>query len=250
MKNEHPRDKFITVYGKNPVLEVLNDKSIKVAKCFTTMKSSNPYLKGVKKMCIQRNIELEFVDKSRIAKIAKNEKQNQGIAADVISFQKMSEEKFFSNLDQNKKQYVVVFDGVTTPANIGLIIRTATGLGAAGIFLPRKGSPKISPLIIKASAGTIFSAPIISCATPFAAVKALKANGFKCLGMDGSGSAQIDQMKLPDKAAIILGNESIGISKDVTKELDEMVSIPTSVESLNVACAATIACWEVSKNIQ
>lgn len=247
MQHNHPRDKFITVYGKKPVMEVLENKSLEAVKCFSSMKRTNPFLKEIERKCKNRGISLELVDGKRLAKISKNEKQNQGVAVDVLSPKKMSAPSFFDRLHPDKNAIALVFDGVTTPANVGLIIRTSTGLGIDAIFLPRKGSPSISPLIIKASAGTIFSAPIVSCATPESAIVELKQNGFKVYGLDGSSKNEIQSSRYPKKVAIVLGNETVGLSPKVINELDDTLSIPCSIESLNVACAASIACWELTK---
>jgi 23S rRNA (guanosine2251-2'-O)-methyltransferase len=52
---------------------------------------------------------------------------------------------------------------------------------------------------------------------------------------------------LPERIALVLGNETDGLSEAVREELDDLVSIPMrgGVESLNVSTAATVAGYEL-----
>ena len=72
---------------------------------------------------------------------------------------------------------VLVLDGVTNPSNVGMILRTATAAGVAGIVLPRVGSPGIDPLVVKASAGVAYRAPILRCRTATDGVRTLRGWG-------------------------------------------------------------------------
>ncbi len=69
---------------------------------------------------------------------------------------------------------VFLLDGVTNPGNVGMILRTATGAGFDGVILPRAGTPHVGPLVIKASAGVAFQAPIVNAPTARAAVDELR----------------------------------------------------------------------------
>ena len=60
---------------------------------------------------------------------------------------------------------VLVLDRLTNPANVGMILRSATAAGLDGVLLPRRGLPAIDPLVVKASAGVAFRAPVLRAAT-------------------------------------------------------------------------------------
>jgi 23S rRNA (uridine2479-2'-O)-methyltransferase len=70
------------------------------------------------------------------------------------------------------------------------------------------------------------------------------------VGTDSGGDSSILKTELKRPVALILGNEAKGMSVNLKRISDMIVSIPLSgvVNSLNVACAGTILFWQVSKN--
>ena len=44
-----------------------------------------------------------------------------------------------------------------------MLIRSACAGGVAAVLIPDKGSAPLSPLVIKASAGSLFRCPIVRC---------------------------------------------------------------------------------------
>jgi 23S rRNA (guanosine2251-2'-O)-methyltransferase len=143
---------------------------------------------------------------------------------------------------------VLVLDRITNPANVGMILRTATAAGMHGIVLPRRGVPGIDPLVVKTSAGVAFHAPVLRAATAEQACRTLAAAGFAVLGLSGSvpGASPLYDYTASERVAYVLGNETSGISEQVRRELTGWVSIPMAggVESLNVASAAAVVCFE------
>jgi 23S rRNA (guanosine2251-2'-O)-methyltransferase len=140
-----------------------------------------------------------------------------------------------------------VLDGVNNPANVGMIIRTAAAAGAGGIVLPRAGSPDVDPLVIKASAGVAFHAPIIRCRTGAEAAEELGRVGFRVYGLSGGGKTSLYDEEIPDRAAFVLGNESAGLARETEQWVDRWLSIPMAggVESLNVASAAAVVAFDL-----
>jgi 23S rRNA (guanosine2251-2'-O)-methyltransferase len=67
------------------------------------------------------------------------------------------------------------------------------------------------------------------------------------LGLAGDGDTSLLGDPLPERIALVLGNETEGLSEAVRAELDGTVSIPMhgGVESLNVASAAAVASYEL-----
>jgi tRNA G18 (ribose-2'-O)-methylase SpoU len=59
----------------------------------------------------------------------------------------------------------------------------------------------------------------------------------------------LDQTKLSGPLAIFIGSEGAGLSRDLVKEMDEVVAIPQAkeVESLNVGVATSIVLYEVMR---
>src|SRR5262249_52220300 len=138
-------------------------------------------------------------------------------------------------------------DQITNPANVGMILRTATAAGLTGVVLPRRGVPSVDPLVVKASAGVAFHAPILRCASASGACAALRAAGFAVRGLAGDAGAVRSSARMRQRWAFVLGNETSGVSPVVRELVDRWLSIPMcgGVESLNVASAAAVLSFEL-----
>ena len=243
----HPRDRYITVYGRNPVLEALEDGSVKVDKVLLARGLRGPVIKAIARAAKTQKIQLTSMDLAQINRISRNSRQDQGVVADVIAPRMGSIEDCIATIGASAA--VLVLDGITTPGNVGMILRSATAAGLDGIVLPRHGSPEVGPLVIKASAGVAFKAPIWRASTAIEAIDALQAAGFSIVGLAGEATASLFAAPFPDRVAFVLGNETAGLSAEVRDRVDLPLSIPMSagVESLNVAAAATVLAFEVQR---
>jgi 23S rRNA (guanosine2251-2'-O)-methyltransferase len=128
-----------------------------------------------------------------------------------------------------------------------MILRTATAAGIDGIVVPRKGVASIDPLVVKASAGVAFHAPVLRCATAEQAASAVRGAGYPLYALDAGARQSIYAADLPARVAFVLGGETAGVSDGVRGQVTRWVSIPMSggVESLNVASAAAVLCFEL-----
>ncbi|NPA58876.1 MAG: RNA methyltransferase [Epsilonproteobacteria bacterium] len=230
-------EKIITLYGRNVVIEVLQDESITIHKLH--MASSNQKDGAIKKILTiasKRNIEVIYHDKNALSRISKNAKQDQGVAVDIISKSYQSA-NMLKDLDSFR---LIALDGIQNPQNLGMIIRSCAAGNIDGIILPKKNSAKISPLVIKASAGTLFKLPIYYCNTLEEGLKNLQ--NTKIYALDAEAKSTIYNLKDETKSIFVLGNESDGVSKEVYDLCNESLSIPMQrgVESLNVAVTASI----------
>lgn len=248
MKSKHPRDTYVTVYGRKPVLELLTStQEISIDKILLAKKAKGDFVKQVIQLCQQKGIELRRVSPEEVSRISKHPKQDQGIVADVIAPGMQHAQDYFQGQNQPTR-YWLALDGITTPANIGLIIRSATALGL-GVILPLKGSSKINPLVVKASAGTVFRSKILKCERLTPALKAAKMAGYKIYGLAGEEGKVIYTQDLKSDAIFVMGNETEGVGEHLRSLIDGWLTIPmhAGVESLNVACAATIVAAEIAR---
>lgn len=245
---KHPRDQFITVYGRKPVMEVLENQELTIDKVLIDQRAKGDIIKDIIAICKQRSITLQKVDAAKVSKISKNPKQDQGVVADIVSPQ-AADAAAFLEANNAKETILIALDGVTTPTNVGMVIRSCTALGVDGIVLPRKGSAKISPLVIKASAGVVFKSTLLKCERLTPIVKQAKQKGFKIYGLSGDKGSNIYTTSFHKKSIFVMGNESNGVSTAIAELVDEWLSIPmaNSVESLNIACAATVVASEIMR---
>jgi 23S rRNA (guanosine2251-2'-O)-methyltransferase len=242
---KHPRDRFLTVYGRKPVHEILQLDNLRIDKLLLAANAKGELIQEILELCKARGIQPLRSTAEQVSRISKNPKQDQGVALDV-EVEKMDDWVNFlaENKTNNTRLGIVAMDGVTTPANVGMIIRTCTGLGLSGILMPRKGTSDVNALVIKASAGVIFRARLLKCETLAPALRAAKTEGYAIYALD-AGAKSVDMFslqKFSEKSIFVMGNESVGISPAVAALVDVWLRIPmyNGVESLNVACAAAV----------
>lgn len=237
----NPRDRFITVYGRKPVLEALADERVTVDKVLLADNAAGPQVAQLLREASRRGVDVLRVPPARVTKVSRNGRQDQGVVADIVApgLRRLSPGTVAA-LDGP----VLVFDGVTNPQNVGMILRTAVAAGLAGIVLPRHGVPDLSPLVIKASAGVALEAPVLRADDASSAADLLRAGGFTIFGLTSGGRRRLwDPAPFPDRSAFVIGSESGGIRIDI----DEALAIPMTgtVDSLNVAVAAGVLCFEL-----
>lgn len=230
-------EKIITLYGRNVAIEVLEDSYIEVSKVH--MSNSNKTDGAVNTILLlakKREIEVVYHDKAALSRISKNAKQDQGVAIDIISnsYQNANEIK-------NLKSFrLIALDSIQNPQNLGMIIRSCAAGNIDGIVLPKKNSAKISPLVIKASSGTLFKLPIYFCNTLEEVLKDL--NDAKIYLLSSHAKKSVYELIPCDKSIFVLGNESNGVSPQIQKMCNDTLKIPMNrdVESLNVAVTASL----------
>jgi len=230
-------EKIITLYGRNVVVEILQDDSIEIHKVH--MADSNKEdgaIKEILSLAKKRGLEIYYHKKAVLSRISKNAKQDQGVAIDIIAKSYLNA----ATIAEMPTYRLIALDGIQNPQNLGMIIRSCAAGNIDGIILPKKSSAKISPLVIKASAGTLFKLPIYYCNALEDILPSLKET--KIYALSSHATSNIYDVKESSKSIYILGNESDGVSLEVEELCNDAISIPMrrGVESLNVAVTASL----------
>ena len=187
----------------------------------------------------KRNIEIAYHTKRALSYISKNSKQDQGVALDIIMKGFLNEEEFIKDYNSYR---LLALDGISNPQNLGMIIRSATAGAIDAIILPTKKSAQISPLVIKSSVGTIFKIPIIRTSSLLNSLKRFKKNGANIYTLSSYATNSYRDEVYPNRVIFVLGNETVGVSKEIEEISNKSISIPMrrGVESLNVAITASL----------
>lgn len=148
------------------------------------------------------------------------------------------------------RPFLLVLDGITDPGNLGAILRTAEVAGVTGIVLPRHRAVRLSPAAVKAAAGAVEHLDFVLVGGIPTALSRLSDLGLWSVGLAaaaGDSQSIFDMSPADGPVALVLGGEGEGLSRLVSERCDLVVGIPQVgvLDSLNVAAAAAIACFEV-----
>ena len=137
----------------------------------------------------------------------------------------------------------IMLDGVQHPGNLGGLLRTAAAAGATSAHLGKGCADAWSPRSLRGGMGAQF----VLCLHERVDI------GASLLGFDGRviatsprATKNIYDVDLSGPVAMIFGSEGRGLAEGVLSLANQLVRIPTSgdIESLNVAAAAAICCFE------
>ncbi|MFQ5729137.1 MAG: TrmH family RNA methyltransferase [Waddliaceae bacterium] len=159
----------------------------------------------------------------------------EGILAEVLMPPEGSLEGF---------RYVVAFDGVGDPGNLGTLLRTALALGWEGAFILNNSCDPYNDKAVRSAKGATFRLPIRQ--GLWKEVKALiKNNGLQPVAADLKGK-NFDELPSRGGVLLVLGSESRGLSEEA-RDFCEKITIPMSgkMESLNVSVAGGILMYGI-----
>ncbi|MCP3988029.1 MAG: 23S rRNA (guanosine(2251)-2'-O)-methyltransferase RlmB [Actinomycetia bacterium] len=222
------------IAGTRPVREILlsddNDRA--------------DILEDITELARQLDVPVKTITRKRLAAEAASSAP-QGVLARAVPLP----EHDLEQLLETANPFLLVLDGVTDPGNLGALLRTAECAGVTGVILPRHRSVHISPTVTKAAAGAVEHLPMALVGGIPSALSQLSDAGVVIAGLDAGGSDSLfSGFAMADgPIALVLGAEGRGLSRLVRQRVDKLVAIPLhgDLNSLNVAAAAAIACFEV-----
>lgn len=237
--------KTLTIYGRKPVLEALNDTALSPQRLHLA-DSNKPggIVSQIETAAKKRDIVIGYHDRLALSRISKNGKQDQGVALDLFCPNYSTIEELLSNRAEgpDKPFRGLLLDGITNPQNVGMIIRSGCAAGIDAIFYPKKSVAALGPLVIKASVGTAFKAPIVFCDDALNCVKTLQAADIRIAVMDSHAERSLFDEQDRADTVFVLGGETDGASSSIKNAANLSLRIPmeNGVESLNVAVTAAL----------
>ncbi len=230
------------IYGRKILKEALDSK-VKIKKVyFAELENpSGEFLKLIERVK-NAGIPYKFVSKKKADNLVSGEK-SQGVVIDLEEFSYLD---IHDALEKFENPFVLLLDRIQDPHNFGAIVRTAVASGADFIVIPKDRSVKVTPAVVKVSAGYVFRIPIVIVTNMARTVDLLKGHGIWVYAASAGGKTYY-KMDLKKPVGVVFGNEGKGIRRLVLEKCDGVISIPmkNGVESLNVAVSAGIIMYEV-----
>ena len=143
---------------------------------------------------------------------------------------------------------ILYLDGVSDPGNLGTIIRTAEWFGINQIVCSEDCVEFYNPKVIQSTMGAFVSKiPIVVSVEEFLQDKPEDIPVF-LTEFDGIHPSKLSGIK---SGVIVMGSESHGVSDKWNEVKTEKITIPsdsnTKAESLNVAIATSILCYQIKQ---
>lgn len=142
--------------------------------------------------------------------------------------------------------FILLLDRLQDPGNMGTIIRTADAFSIDGIIISEGSVDVYNPKVVRSTMGSIFRMPLYFTRDLEKMIEELKDRHIKVYSTSLKGNKYIQDVNFRQPSALIIGNESRGVSKDLEKLADQLIKIPMSgeAESLNAAIASSIIMYE------
>ena len=146
---------------------------------------------------------------------------------------------FIAKMDEDEVKTankILYLDEITDPGNMGTLIRTALAFSYDLVLVSENSVSIYNEKVVNSSKGAIFSIPVRK-----GKISDYKNEHKVIVSMLSKNAIPLEEVEVPEKFILVLGNESRGVSKEIRKLADQEVIIPISnIDSLNVSVAGGI----------
>lgn len=140
-------------------------------------------------------------------------------------------------------------DRIQDPRNLGALVRVALAFGARSLFASAGCCAANHPRVVRSSAGLAIDAPLFERQDLAGALARLGSLEPLVAALDPGGSSRLPEIRFPETVLLLIGTEGQGLGDGLREAAAVTLSIPMSaeVESLNLATAAAVACYEFAR---
>lgn len=234
------------VYGVHAVTESLEANTGNKLYIQDDLRGKN--VDAIKALAAEKKVSISWTPKKTLSDMTGGA-VHQGFVLRVSEFAYSELSDIMDKAEQEENPLILILDGLNDPHNFGSILRTADATQVTGIIIPKHRAVGVTPVVAKTSTGAVEHIPIARVTNLSQTLDKLKEAGFWIFGTDMDGTPS-HKWNTAGRLALIIGNEGKGISANIKKQVDEMITIPMSghVQSLNASVAAAVLMYEVYRN--
>jgi TrmH family RNA methyltransferase len=215
------------------------DAGVEFLEAFVCETSASAECRALQQRLAGTGCDVVLVNQSVLEKIAFGDRTD-GIVA--IATPPRAE---LNSLTLQDEMLVAVLENVEKPGNVGAVLRSADAAGVSAVVVAAAGTDLYNPNSIRASAGTIFSIPLVACSSD-EALAWLRQHAFQIFATRVDGAVDYTSVHYASRSAVVLGSEAQGLSSiwqgaDVTS-----IKLPVRGigDSLNVSVTGAILFYE------
>jgi len=237
LKQSSLDEKFVVVESKNVFKKLFNTNTM-IHKVFTTVEN----LEFINEHCENINFPI-FTANNEIMKKIVGHKIHQGMMAVIDRPEYISFDEIAGN--------VVVLNGLTSPENVGSIVRSCAAFNISTLIIDEKTCSPFIRRCIRVSTGNIFNIKVYKTETLEEDLINLKSRGYTVLSTANSPEAiSLSKYSFSGECAVVIGSEGYGADEEILELSDTIlkIDIDEEVTSLNAAIAASIVLYQM-KNL-
>ncbi|MEK7819143.1 MAG: 23S rRNA (guanosine(2251)-2'-O)-methyltransferase RlmB [Bacteroidota bacterium] len=234
------------IFGRKPIIESLRSGTT-ISKIFLQFGTHGIEIEEIKQLAKSKSVIVSEIDKFKCDQIAGGE-LTQGVIAQISEKKISSVDEIISSAkNKNENPFILIFDEIEDPHNLGALIRSGVCFGAHGGILPKHHSATITPTVVKTSAGAIEHFTVAQVTNIAQEIEKLKKENIWVVGTDSNAEKNFTEIDFTCPIAIVIGNEGKGMRRLVKEKCDFLVKIPMTkkFDSLNVSVAGAIVMSEV-----
>lgn len=205
---------------------------------------------GIAAKAAARHVDIIAVDDRTMHSLSET-RAPQGVVAVAQFFDREPSQLIEIAGDPAKTCIILVLHDVADPGNAGTLIRSAEAFGAAAVCCGAAGVDPYNEKVARASLGSMFHVPLI-CYDEWTKLRdALAAAKISLIAAEAF-APDVRAVTLPDRVALLVGNERHGVAGVPSDAIDARIGIPQAIraESLNAAVAGSIVLYEIARALK
>ena len=228
----------VVVESKN-VLKKLFKTNIKIHKLFITSEN----IEFINEYCEKIDCPI-YTSSNELMKNIVGHKIHQGVMALIDKPEFISFDKIEGN--------VVVLNGLTSPENVGSIVRSCAAFGVSTIMIDEKTCSPYLRRCIRVSTGNVFNINVYKSTNLKEDLICMQQNGYCIISTANAKSAvSLNKFTFSKKSVIVIGSEGNGIEEDILNLSDIVlkIDIDNEVTSLNASIATAIILYKMKDTL-
>ncbi len=233
---------------RNTVLETLRGSRRELFTLWVQKDLAHKELSQILQAAKSRNVPVQRVNKQELGQKAADSR-HQGVLLEVGAYPYSDIDTMLALAEsRQEKPFILLFDLLHGPQNIGTLLRTAEICGVHGVILQDRRAPDITPAVVQYSAGAAEHLLVAQVTNLVQAMSYLQQNNIWVAGLDmDPAGKRLGEFDLDMPIGLVVGHEGSGLRRLVRKNCDFLLHLPMRghVESLNASVAGSILLYAV-----
>lgn len=241
--NNRVKDNIIMIEGERIIKRAILDNLF--LKCIFYTDKCLDFVESMKDEITKQNIPTYKISDGLMSALS-DSKPVPKILAPMPNYVASEEEFIFDT-----KSQILIFDGISNPNNLGMVLRTADILACDAIVLLSNSIHPYNKIVTRAARGAMGRVPVYYANNDLQLIKLLKTNDFKIISTSANATSKFYSDNLyTGKRAWVIGNETEGVRNKIIEQSDQLVKIPMAKgqSSYNIAIAASLIMYEASRS--